>query len=104
MASEEDLSARPSGLLLQCARDCRESCDVASLEFGQRDAAALTGAVKRARALLAFSPQYRFRNRLAVDYVPGARCPMFEDILSRAPSRIQAVIAWRSGKGRGQPL
>lgn len=113
-ASEEDLSARLSGLLLDCARDCRETCDVGALEFQLRDTSALTGAVKRARAMLAvpndffasvrmeeflpvrngvlrladrtllpFSPDYRFRNRLAVDYVPGARCPMFEDTLLR---------------------
>jgi putative DNA primase/helicase len=33
------------------------------------------------RTLLPFSPQHHFRNRLAVDFVPGARCPMFEETL-----------------------
>ena len=115
VASEEDLAARLSRLLLECARDCREACDVSALEFQQRDSAALAGAVKRAKAslvapddffasaqfeeflpvrngvlrisdrtLLPFSPDYRRRNKLAVDYVAGARCPLFMDTLLRA--------------------
>lgn len=110
-ASEEDISARLSALLLSCARACKEDCDVDALEFGLRDSAALTGAVKRAkslcmvpdnyfsggmeeflpvgngilrvsdRKLLPFSPKHHFRNKLAVDYVPGARCPIFQNVL-----------------------
>jgi putative DNA primase/helicase len=113
IASEEELSAWLSDSLLACARDCRETCDVSALEFQYRDTAALTGAVKRARAVIAtpddfflsnsldflpvangmlrledrvllpFGPDYRRRNKLAVPYVPGARCPMFEDTLLR---------------------
>lgn len=113
VAGEEDLSARLSDLLLACARDCRETCDVSALEFSLRDNAALAGTVKRARATLAapddfftggsddflpvangmlrladrtllpFSPDYHRRNKLAVDYVPGARCPLFQDTLLR---------------------
>jgi P4 family phage/plasmid primase-like protien len=111
LASDEDISARLSALLLSCARACKENCDVDALEFGLRDSAALTGAVKRAkslnivpddffsggmeeflpvrngvlrvsdRTLLPFSPQYHFRNKLGVDYVPGAKCPTFENVL-----------------------
>jgi len=110
-ASEEDISARLSALLLACARACQEDCDVDALAFGLRDSAALTGAVKRAKALnavldaffsggmeeflpvgngilrvhdrtlLPFSPQCHFRNQIAVPYVPGAKCPTFENIL-----------------------
>jgi P4 family phage/plasmid primase-like protien len=110
-ASEEDISARLSDLLLSCARACKEDCDVDALEFGLRDSAALTGVVKRAkslcmmpdnyfssgmeeflpvgngilrisdRTLLPFSPKHHFRNKLAVDYVPGARCPIFQNVL-----------------------
>jgi putative DNA primase/helicase len=110
-ASEEDVSARLSALLLSCARACKEHCDVDALEFGLRDSSALAGAVKRAkslnakpgnffsggmeeflpvgngilrvsdRTLLPFSPKYHFRNKLAADYVPGAKCPMFENVL-----------------------
>jgi P4 family phage/plasmid primase-like protien len=111
LASEEDISARLSALLLLCARACKEHCDVDALEFGLRDSAALAGAVKRAkslnvvpdnfftggmeeclpvgngvlrvsdRTLLAFSPKYHFRNKLAVNYSPGAKCPTFENVL-----------------------
>ena len=111
LASEEDVSARLSALLLSCARACKGECDVDALEFGLRDSAALAGAVKRAkslnvapdnyfpggmeeflpvgngvlrvsdRKLLPFSPKYHFRNKLAVDYVPGAKCPTFENVL-----------------------
>ncbi len=111
LASEEDVSTRLSALLLSCARACKEHCDVDVLEFSQRDSSALAGAVRRAkslvvvpddffsggmedflpvgngvlrvsdRTLLPFSPQYRFRNKLAVNYIPGAKCPTFENIL-----------------------
>jgi P4 family phage/plasmid primase-like protien len=113
-ASEEDISARLSDSLLACARACKETCDVSALEFALRDSSALSGTVKRAksllsvpddffsggmenflpvangvlriedRSLLAFSPQYRFRNKLAVAYTPDARCPMFEAVLLRS--------------------
>ena len=111
ITSEDELSARLSDSLLACARDCRESCDVSALEFQHRDTAALAGVVKRARAavaapddffasnaldflpvangmlrledrvLLPFGPEHRRRNKLAVPYVAGARCPLFEDTL-----------------------
>ena len=111
LASEEDVSARLSTLLLSCARACKEDCDVDLLEFSLRDSSALAGTVKRAKSLLAvpddyfnggmeeflpvgngvlrisdrtllpFSPKFHFRNRLAVNYVPGAKCPMFENQL-----------------------
>jgi P4 family phage/plasmid primase-like protien len=111
IASEEDVAARLSGLLLSCARECREGCDVTALEFTLRDSSSLAGKVKRAksvlcvpddffgsgmenflpvgngiirvadRTLIPFSPQYHFRNKLAADYVAGARCPMFEETL-----------------------
>lgn len=111
LASEEDVSARLSALLLSCARACKENCDVDALEFGLRDSSALAGAVKRAkslnavpddyfsggmeqflpvgngvlcvsdRTLLQFSPKYHFRNKIAVDYIPGAKCLTFENTL-----------------------
>jgi P4 family phage/plasmid primase-like protien len=111
LSSEEDISARLSALLLSCARACKEDCDVDALEFGLRDSSALAGAVKRAkslnvvpdnffsgsmeeflpvgngilrisdRTLLPLSPTYHFRNKLAVYYIPGAKCPTFENVL-----------------------
>jgi putative DNA primase/helicase len=33
------------------------------------------------RILLPFSPQYHFRNKLAVNYIPGTKCPTFENVL-----------------------
>ena len=111
LASEEDISSKLSALLLSCARACKEHCDVDALEFSQRDSSALAGAVKRAkslvvvpdnffsggmedflpvgngvlrindRTLLDFSPQYHFRNKIAVDYLPGAKCPLYENTL-----------------------
>jgi P4 family phage/plasmid primase-like protien len=111
LASEEDVSARLSALLLSCARACKENCDVDALEFGLRDSSALTGAVRRAkslnvvaddffsggmeeflpvrngvlrvsdRTLLPFSPKHHFRNKLAVNFDPDAKCPTFENVL-----------------------
>ena len=153
LASEEDISAQLSALLLLCARACKEHCDVDALEFGLRDSAALTGAVKRAkslnimpddffsggmeeflavgngvlrvsdRTLLPFSPQYHFRNKLAVDYIPGAKCPMFENTLlgnsldfddigllqrwcglalvGRNKSQVMLILSGTAGAGKG---
>ncbi len=110
---DEELSARLSALLLQCARDCRESADVSNLEFNFRKPSALAGAVSRAKTLLAvpddffrrdmaelipvangmlrlsdrellrFAPGYRRRTKLAVRYEPDAYCPLFLDTLLR---------------------
>jgi P4 family phage/plasmid primase-like protien len=110
---EPELSARLSLMFLKCARACRQNCDVSRLEFGFRDTAALSGVLRRAQALLAvdrdffncdstefiavangmlsladrklsqFSPSYRRRNKLAVPYQSGARCPLFLDTLMR---------------------
>ena len=33
------------------------------------------------RTLLPFSPQYHFRNKLVVNFDPGAKCPTFENVL-----------------------
>jgi len=115
LATEEELSARYAEMLLACARDCREAADVSKLEFGFRDSGALVGVIKRAKAflcvpddffqrdmtellpvgngvlrlsdrkLLPFSPLYRFRNKITVNYNPEAHCPMFENVLL-APS------------------
>jgi hypothetical protein len=38
---EEDIAARLSGLFLECVRECRDSAEVAKLEFSFRDSAAL---------------------------------------------------------------
>lgn len=115
VATEEKLSERLSQMLLTCARACRESADVAKLEFGFRDTSALAGVIKRAKALLCvpddyfqrdmteflpvgngvlriadkvllpFAPSYRFRNKICVNYNPVALCPLFENVLL-APS------------------
>ena len=110
---DEELSARLSTLLLQCARDCRESADVSALEFNFRKPSAMAGAVSRAKTLLAepddffsrdmaelipvangmlrlsdrellpFAPGYRRRNKLAVRHEADAYCPLFLDTLLR---------------------
>jgi len=108
---EPDLSAVISALYLECARACRGNCEMGKLEFGLRDTAAITGVVRRARAmlkadagffsrdvaevipvangmlrladhrLLAFSPSYHCRNKLAVPYDASAGCPLFLETL-----------------------
>jgi P4 family phage/plasmid primase-like protien len=95
-----------SSLLLEAARAC-PSCATKSLEFRFRDSASLFGILQHARGqlaqshdffaqdlteflpcatgmlrlkdkhLLPFSPDYRRRNKLAVDYNPSAKCPLF---------------------------
>lgn len=110
---EPELSEQVSKLFLECARACREHSNVSKLEFGMRDTAALVGVVRRARALLGveddffnrsatefipvangmlrladmellpFSPCYRRRNKLAVNYDASAQCPLFLDTLMR---------------------
>jgi P4 family phage/plasmid primase-like protien len=101
-----------SRLLLECARACGD-CDTKSLLFRFRDAANLSGVLRKARGLLEapdefftsnltefipcsngmlrledntllpFSPSYRRRNKLAVPYNPNATCPLFLDTLMR---------------------
>jgi P4 family phage/plasmid primase-like protien len=111
---EAALLAQLSRELLQCARDCKASdCETKTLEFRFRDAANLSGVLRKARGLLAvphdffstdladfipcangmlrladktllqFSPSYRRRNKLAVQFDSSARCPMFLDTLMR---------------------
>ncbi len=112
-AREAKLTANLSELLLACARDCASQFDTSNLEFKFRDSANLRGVITRARgllevgpdyfqtglmefvpckngmlrisdrALLEFSPKYRRRNKLAVDYVAGAQCPLFVGTLLR---------------------
>jgi putative DNA primase/helicase len=83
------------------------SIDISALKFRLRDSKKLTGVLKKAQAILAtpddffatgltefipcangmlrlsdrqllpFSPMYRRRNKLAVDFKPGAKCPLF---------------------------
>ena len=108
---EEALAARFSALFLECATACKDSADISKLAFGMRDTAALNGIVKRAkgllavphsfftfdqaeflpvangmlrlkdRALLPFSPSYRCRHKLAVEYRAGEYCPRFMETL-----------------------
>jgi P4 family phage/plasmid primase-like protien len=110
---EPGLLARLSRLLLECARACREGCETKTLEFRFRDAANLSGVLKKARGLLEvphdyfasdltkfipcangmlrlkdktllpFSPAYRRRNKLAVPFDPAAKCPLFIETLMR---------------------
>ena len=107
------LLARMSRLLLECARACREGCETKTLEFRFRDAANLSGVLKKARGLLEvphsyfasdltkfipcangmlrledktllpFSATYRRRNKLAVPFDVTAKCPLFFDTLMR---------------------
>ena len=99
--------------LLECARQCRKHCETQALEFRLRRAPRLSGVLRKARGLLevppeffsteltefipsangmlrlsdktllAFSPAYRRRNKLAVPYDPTAKCPLFLDTLMR---------------------
>src|SRR6266511_1082876 len=107
------LLARLSRLLFDCARACKANCDTKALEFRFRDAANLSGVLRKARGLLAvphdffstnlteyipcangmlrltdrkldkFKPFYRRRNKLGVHYDASARCPLFLDTLMR---------------------
>jgi putative DNA primase/helicase len=111
---EPVLLARLSRLLLECARACRDGCETKTLEFRFRDAANLSGVLKKARGLLEvphdyfasdltkfipcdngmlrlddktllpFSPAYKRRNKLAVRFDAAAKCPLFLDTLMRA--------------------
>ncbi len=111
---EPVLLTRLSRLLLESARACRKGCETKTLEFRFRDSASLSGVLKKARGLLdvphdffstdltefipcangmlrladhqllAFSPSYRRRNKLAVPFDPTANCPLFLDTLMRA--------------------
>lgn len=108
------LLTRWSRLLLDCHHACKEGCDTMALEYRFRDAASLSGVLRKARGLLEvahdffasdltefipcangmlrlrdrtllpFSPSYRRRNKLAAPYNPGAKCPIFLDALMRA--------------------
>lgn len=107
------LLTRWSRLLLDCHHASKEDCDTKALEYRFRDAASLSGVLRKARGLLEvsadyfdtdftefipcangmlrlrdrtllpFSPSYRRRNKLAAPYDPGARCPLFLDTLIR---------------------
>jgi P4 family phage/plasmid primase-like protien len=111
---EAALLAQLSRELLQCARDCKQTgCETKSLEFRFRDAANLSGVLRKARgllevphdyfasdltkfipcangmlrledkALLPFSPSYRRRNKLAVPFDLSAKGALFLDTLMR---------------------
>lgn len=124
---EARLMARLSELLLACARDCAEDCDTTNLLFRFRDSANLRGVVQRARGLLEVEPTffeanlqefiachngmlrladrevlpfaaaYRRRNKLKVDFVKGAACPLFLDVLMRpalTPDELDLLQRW----------
>jgi P4 family phage/plasmid primase-like protien len=124
---EQDLAAKISQLFLECARACREASDVKNLEFGFRDAASLGGIIKKAKSALAvpnnyfseksqqiiicsngvlrladktllpFSPEYRRRNRLNVNFDPAAKCPLFLDTLMHpalCPEKLDLLQRW----------
>ena len=111
---EAVLVARQSRLLLDCHHACKHACDTKALEFRFRDAASLSGVIRKAqgllevphdyfasdltefipcangmlrlsdRTLLHFSPSFRRRNKLAAPYDAVAKCPLFLDTLMRA--------------------
>jgi hypothetical protein len=124
---EAKLLAGLSASLLECARDCGKECDTTNLEFRFRDTSHLRGVAQRARGLLEvptsyfesslqeyiachngmlrladrevlpFSASYRRRNKLTVDYVRGAECPMFLDALMRPalePEELDLLQRW----------
>jgi len=124
---EAKLTAQLSELLLACARACEANCDTRSLEFKFRDSANLKGVLQRARGLLEvapeffecdlreliacrngmlrladrtlvpFLPSFHRRNKLAVDFLPGATCPMFLDLLMRPaldPDDLDLIQRW----------
>lgn len=110
-ARESKICTDLSGLLLECARGCSTKFDMRSMEFKFRDSANLRGVLTRARgvleveqnffesdlmkfvpcnngmlrvadrALLPFSPGYRRRNKLAVEFKAGAASPLFVETL-----------------------
>ncbi len=104
-------------------------CKTEALEFRFRDSARLLGVLRKAKAilevnpdffstdlteyipcangmlnlsdnvLLPFSPSYRRRNKLAVDFDPDARCPIFLDTLMRPalePDDLDLLQRWCS--------
>jgi P4 family phage/plasmid primase-like protien len=107
------LLAQLSRWLLECVWQCRDHCETRLLEFRLRDSESLNGVLKKGRGLLEvppeffssdltefipcangilrlsdktllpFAPAYRRRNKLAVPYDPGAKCPLFFDTLMR---------------------
>lgn len=107
------LLTRWSRLLLDCHHACKDGCDTKALEYRFRDAACLSGVLRKARGLLEvppdffasdltefipcangmlrlrdrtllpFNPSYRRRNKLAAPHDPGAKCPLFLDTLMR---------------------
>jgi P4 family phage/plasmid primase-like protien len=124
---EDRLSAMLSEVLLACGRDCAPNCDTTNLLFRLRDTANLRGVVQRARGLLEapgdyfeanlkeyiacrngmlrlagmevlpFAASYRRRNKLMVDYVKGATCPLFLEVLMRPaldPDELDLLQRW----------
>jgi len=120
------LVTRLSTLLLDCARGC-PGCETKALEFRLRQSQNLSGVLKKAQGLLAeahdffstgltefipcangmlrlsdkkllpFSPAYRRRNKLAVQYDPNAKCPLFLDTLMRPaldPNELDLLQRW----------
>jgi P4 family phage/plasmid primase-like protien len=68
---EPILLARLSRLLLDCARDCKQSgCDTKALEFRFRDSANLSGVLRKARGIL-HVPDTFFSSDLT-EYIPCA--------------------------------
>lgn len=124
---ESGLSYGLSELLLECARACEAKFDTRNLAFRFRDSSNLKGVLTRARgvlevptsffetdlmkfvpckngmlrvadkALLAFDPSFRRRNKLAVSFQADATCPLFLDTLLRPalePDDIDLLQRW----------
>ena len=106
LVEAHSLAAKLSTTLRSCADGCESQMDVQPLKFQLAKTSNLNGAVVRAKALLAepgffdvlpteliacrngilqlsgrkllkFDPTYHFRTKLAVDFVPGAKCDRF---------------------------
>lgn len=109
--TEHQVAGLISILIAKCAEEFRTQFDTRTMRFRLRSSASLRGVVERARArlqvppdffqrdtkdflpcangilrlkdrkLLPFSPSYKFRHKLAIPYVKGAKCPRFLAVL-----------------------
>jgi putative DNA primase/helicase len=124
--TERAIAGRLSRLLLECIRNCETDVILQALEFRLRKTAALKSVVERAKGLLEstgffkpassehvacangilrlsdrilvpFNSSFRCRNKLSVNFDPGAKCPIFLDTLMRpalSPDDLDLLQRW----------
>jgi len=108
------LAQELSKIMRKCADECESHVDMKSLEFALSQTKRLNNVLERAKAslrvpydffandltefvackngmlrlqdrtLLPFNPSYRRRNKLGVDFVPDADCPIFKESVLRS--------------------